>query len=355
VRLAPLLLATALLALPATAQAATVNSLGAEILYQGDLTERSDATVTIIEGGTQVDIVERGTSLQAGLGCSQVETPAGSDKKGQVRCSLESAEKITFDMRDSDDALTVAIGATPPAPPLSVLGGEGIDVVSYSPPAPATGVSVSLDGVANDGLPGRGDNIGADVETAVGTGSADVLTGNDSANRFFGSGGEDVYSGAGGRDLFETSEPGGAPARDRITCGAGRDTVDGDELDEADPDCEIVAVNSRIDLTNGRDVFKLFRSGLSVFGRGGNDVITGNAADVIDGGKGNDKLIGGSDVDRLTGGPGRDKLYGGAAGDTIRARDGKRDRVGCGPGQDVVQADRRDSVRPDCEKVTRRR
>lgn len=352
-RIGPLLLATALLALPATAEAATVNSLGSEILYQGDLTERSDATVTIVEDGTQVDIVERGTSLQAGLGCAQVQTPAGSDIKGQVRCSLESAEKITFDMRDSDDSLTVAIGSTP-APPLSVLGGDGSDLVAYSPPAPPSGVMVSLDGMANDGLPDRGDNIGADVETVIGTGAADTLTGNDSANRFFGGGGEDVYSGAGGRDLFETTEPGDPIARDRIACGAGRDIVDGDKLDEAGADCEIVAVDGRIDLTNGPDVFKLFRSGLSVFGRGGNDVITGIGADVIDGGKGNDRLVGGSDVDRLTGGTGRDKVFGGGAGDTIRVRDGVRDFVGCGPGRDVVKADRRDRVRSDCEKVSRR-
>jgi Ca2+-binding RTX toxin-like protein len=353
VRLVPLLVLTALLALPSGAGAATVNHLGNEILYQGDLTEESSASVQVSDDGKQIDIIERGTSLQAGLGCDQIETPAGSDKTGEVSCPLEGAQKITFDMRDNDDALLIAIGSKP-TPPLSVLGGEGTDLVIYSPPPPVLGVSVTLDGMANDGLPDRGDNIGADVEQVFGTEAADVLAGNDEANKLFGDAGADTYSGAGGDDLIETFEPGGPPERDDVRCGPGRDIVDGDKLDTIAADCEIVARASRVLLTNGPDRFKLFRSALTVFGRGGNDVITGFFRDRIDGGKGRDKLVGGRSVDVLTGGPDRDKLYGGSGRDTINARDGDRDTVGCGTGRDVVKADRKDRVRGDCEKVSRR-
>jgi Ca2+-binding RTX toxin-like protein len=353
VRVAALLLLAASLALPCGAQAATVNHLGNEILYQGDLTEESNAEVRVSDDGLKLDIIERGTSLQAGLGCDQVETPPGSDKSGEVACPLEGAEKLTFDMRDNDDALLIEIGSRP-TPPLSVSGGEGIDLVTYTPPPPVTGVSITLDGIANDGPPDRGDNIGVDVENAFGTEAADVLAGNDEANKFFGDAGADVYSGGGGNDLLESFEPGGPPEKDEVTCGPGRDIVDGDKLDTVAADCEIVARASRVLLTNGPDKLKLFRSALSVFGRGGNDVITGFFRDRIDGGKGNDKLVGGDSVDLLTGGPGQDKLYGGSGRDTIRARDGKRDLVGCGSGRDTVQADRSDRVRPDCEKVSRR-
>ena len=43
-----------------------------------------------------------------------------------------------------------------------VLGGPGADVVTYAERTPA--VSVTLDGLANDGTGGEGDDIAADVE-----------------------------------------------------------------------------------------------------------------------------------------------------------------------------------------------
>jgi hypothetical protein len=55
----------------------------------------------------------------------------------------------------------------------------------------------------------------------------------------------------------------------------------------------------------------------------------------FEGGAGRDLLIGGSAPDLLDGGPG---------GDRIRARDGKRDKVTCGGGNDRVRADRKDKL-----------
>jgi Ca2+-binding RTX toxin-like protein len=353
VRYALLTLAVALLAFPGVASAAVVNSFGNEVRYEGDLGEQSDAEVGLTPDGTQLDFVERATSLQAGLGCTQVDTPAGSGKTGEVTCTVQGVMKVTFEMRDGDDSLTVLPSAATAAP-MEVNGGDGLDLVSYLAwPAGGPGVSVTLDDARNDGPAGRSDFIRSDVENVNGSNAADVLTGSAAPNRFFGSAGADSYSGGAGDDYFDTTEP-AAPERDTVACGPGTDIVDADKLDQIGPGCEVVARNSRVLLTNGPDRFKPFRSELSVYGRGGNDVITGFFRDRMDGGKGNDKLSGGDGPDVLTGGPGRDRLFGGTGNDTIRARDGQRDLVICGKGKDTVKADRGDTVDGDCEKVSRR-
>jgi hypothetical protein len=81
--------------------------------------------------------------------------------------------------------------------------------------------------------------------------------------------------------------------------------------------------------------------------------------DHIFGGRGDDRLFGGARHDRLHGGPGRDLLHAGRARDLLRSgsgddvllvRDGARDHVTCGNGQDVVIADRRDHL-AGCERA----
>ncbi len=78
-------------------------------------------------------------------------------------------------------------------------------------------------------------------------------------------------------------------------------------------------------------------------------------ADSILGRGGNDELLGRSGTDFLSGGRGRDMIAGGSGNDRIVAQyDGSRDRVLCGSGLDVVNADLLDAVAADCELVGRR-
>jgi arylsulfatase A-like enzyme len=92
----------------------------------------------------------------------------------------------------------------------------------------------------------------------------------------------------------------------------------------------------------------------TVCGRSASDVIEGRGgADDLRGNAGDDRLLGGLGGDRLDGGPGRDLLDGGPGDDIVLARDGLRDRVVCGPGLDVVYADKRDRVARSCEQVSR--
>lgn len=68
----------------------------------------------------------------------------------------------------------------------------------------------------------------------------------------------------------------------------------------------------------------------------------------------NDVIVAGPGNDRIDGRAGPDLIVAGAGNDRIAAGDGTRDRIVCGPGRDVVSADRRDLVASDCESVSRR-
>jgi hypothetical protein len=63
------------------------------------------------------------------------------------------------------------------------FGGAGIDTANYGPRQSGTRVlNLSLDGFANDGEPGEGDNLGTDVENVNGGVGPNVITGNGSPN-----------------------------------------------------------------------------------------------------------------------------------------------------------------------------
>jgi Tol biopolymer transport system component len=92
----------------------------------------------------------------------------------------------------------------------------------------------------------------------------------------------------------------------------------------------------------------------ALYGGAGRDVLLGyERPDFLQGGAGRDTLFGGPGDDRLYGGPGADRILGGPNWDAIYARDGARDVVRCGTGQDAVRADRGDRIARDCELVER--
>jgi hypothetical protein len=85
-------------------------------------------------------------------------------------------------------------------------------------------------------------------------------------------------------------------------------------------------------------------------GTGKADKLSGGAGDdVLNGGAGNDTLIGGAGNDTLAGGPGIDRFEAGTGNDKVNSRDGKREKVDCGPGKDTVKADSHDKLR-GCER-----
>jgi serralysin len=106
-------------------------------------------------------------------------------------------------------------------------GGPGNDTASCERRAGA--VLVSLDGVANDGAPGEGDNIRPDVETVIGGVGDDVLIGNAADNVLIGGPGTDNLIGLAGDDVLYAAD--GVSGNDRVDGGAGTDGCKADPGD----------------------------------------------------------------------------------------------------------------------------
>jgi hypothetical protein len=91
-------------------------------------------------------------------------------------------------------------------------GEGGLDKVRYG--GRLTAVNVTLNGIANDGATGEGDNVLPSVEQVVGGNGGDTLTGNGFANTLEGFGGADRLRGGAGNDT--------------LVGGAGGDSVFGE-------------------------------------------------------------------------------------------------------------------------------
>ena len=153
------------------------------------------------------------------------------------------------------------------------------------------GMAISIDGQANDGSPGEGDNVGSDIEAIGGTVHNDAFTGSAGADNFEGNGGGDEIHGAGGND--------------------------------------------------------------DLYGGGGDDRVFGDAGnDKVQGASGSDSVDGGTGLDQIYGDIASCSVFCTFDPDTVFARDGERDVVDCGGGADSAQVDQLDLV-AFCSSVDR--
>jgi Ca2+-binding RTX toxin-like protein len=151
----------------------------------------------VLDGGA-------GSDALSGLGGNDVLMDSGGDTAGD-----------RLDGGDGDDLLAAGPG------PDVYIGGDGEDgVTDYAGRTAA--VVATLDGVADDGVAGEGDNLGTDVEDVSGGSGADTITGNAADNQLDGGAGDDSISGADGNDGLA-----GGAGRDVIDGGAGRDALEG--------------------------------------------------------------------------------------------------------------------------------
>ncbi|MCA3015308.1 MAG: hypothetical protein INH41_23215 [Myxococcaceae bacterium] len=111
----------------------------------------------------------------------------------------------------------------------TLAGGDGFDRVDYS--ARSAALTVTLDGMANDGAAGEADDVEADVERVDGGSGNDALTGNGSANELNGNGGNDTLTGLDGRDVLS-----GGAGNDTLLGGDGDDILE-DIVDGGSCDC----------------------------------------------------------------------------------------------------------------------
>jgi Ca2+-binding RTX toxin-like protein len=217
-----------------------------------------------------------------------------------------------------------------------IEGGAGSDGVYYSEPQRSASepVNISLDGTADDGESGEGDNALSDVEKAQGGAGDDTLTGDADPNTLYGGPGGDTLSGEGGADtLFgelggdklqggdsgDTLYPGhDSDPDDPISGGAGSDTVRYQDRSAAEP--VAVSLNDTADdggATEGDNVLSDVEKILA--GRGEDTLVGSPFANVLDGGPGDDDITGGDAADSLYGREGDDVLH--SEGDGVRDRD----------------------------------
>jgi Ca2+-binding RTX toxin-like protein len=294
-----------------------------------------------------------------------------------ANCEWNPAAGVRVDLGDADDRVTV-FDDLPATTPIAVAGGTGSDELSMSIYAgPAT-----LDG-------GAGDDVlkaGGGADALIGGDGNDTIEGRNGADQIQGGAGDDKLSGDGN---FGTNG-------DAIDGGPGVDAIESDWYQETSTTTEIsvslaggaddgrsgegddIRAVERIishapgtlvgtDAGEHLEVFQIL-GGTNLVGHGGPDTLKGaDGPDRLDGGAGDDMLDARYGDDHVVGGPGRDTILADQAGgecsylwckfpygnDTVDARDGERDSVTCGAGQDSVQADAVDVVAPDCETVTR--
>lgn len=187
----------------------------------------------------------RGDDRVRGLGGDDMLR--GSDGQDEIRAGEGDDE---LQGGDGDDELVGEAGADlllgDPGTRLgadTMRGGDGVDTVSYA--VKRDPVTVDFDGAADDGAAGEADNVGIDVENAIGGGGADTLLGDARANALTGGEGADHLEGGEGVDTLVgdagddtiVSRDGVA---DAVSCGAGADTVIADPADTIAADCENV-------------------------------------------------------------------------------------------------------------------
>jgi Ca2+-binding RTX toxin-like protein len=227
---------------------------GLEIVLDGSVSGTEDKIVNVENalGGTGDDKLigtEGPNALFGGDGSDGLDGKGGDDTlNGGDGNDLIWGEggKDTIAAGDGADTITGGDG------PDWISAWTGVDTVTYEDHS--AGVTVTLEGTANDGAAGEGDNVLPGAETIVGGSGADTLTGDGGPNTIVGGKGVDTLNGLGGTDQLDG--------------GPGKDVLNG-----------------------------------------------GDNGDTLSGGTDNDQLYGDAGVDALRGGPGNDKLHGGAEGD----------------------------------------
>lgn len=132
-----------------------------------------------LSGGAGRDTLTVGCCAAQGIGA----TLNGGDGADAL---IGSTSDDVFNGGAGDDTLVGSGGAD------VFNGGEGVDTVSFFDSVP-TGVDITPDGKADDGLPGEGANVMPDVEDLIGSTGADTISGAPGVvNRIDGAGGGDT-------------------------------------------------------------------------------------------------------------------------------------------------------------------
>src|SRR5437016_4799448 len=195
-------------------------------------------TVTGTNGAETIALSKSGTSLRVAIGSSFQSFKYTSVTRVVVR-GLDGNDTIALGTLDKPGLLDGGAGndtITGGAANDTLIGGPGSDIlkggaksdtVDYS--ASRANLTITMDGIANDGAANERDNVGTDVENVIGGSGNDKITGSAAANVLRGGAGNDtLIGGAGDDDLY------GDLGNDILTGNAGADwLVGGDGIDTA--------------------------------------------------------------------------------------------------------------------------
>lgn len=209
-------------------------------------------------------------------------------------------------------------------------GGDGYDLVRYD----LAGGGVVMDLSRQGGFGGEADGDAyLSIEGVVGSGFADILTGDAAANILYALAGDDIlYALAGADQLF------GGDGNDFLYGGFGSDLLDGGNgYDIARFDSAglaFIIVDLKNGVTNDNDHMTSIES-----------IVATNQADILYGDDGGNIIYALAGDDRLVGGAGDDALYGGSGADLFAfdsgsGRDLVADFQAVGAGHDVIAVER---------------
>ena len=410
----PLLASAALFAIaliaPASALAGTASVGGNQLTTNAPGGETNNLTLSLDGANVRVAETGAGATLTPGAGC----TSGGTN---QALCPLSGFTSISANAGDGADRVTVSVSL-----PATLVGGNGDDVLTGGPlndtldggagddwfignggadtmiggpdndhaswTGRANPVTADLDGVADDGELGEGDNARSDIETLVGGNAADTLTGNSGNNGLDGGPGPDTLNGGAGDDyalywsrtapvnvsLDGVVNDGEAGENDVLAAdvesaigGSGNDTLvgnggvnnlwgwNGDDTLNGGAGPDMMWGGSGLDRVSYASRAAPVAVSLDNFPNDGEAGEFDNAYDVenVTGGDGDDSLTGSAVANVLTGGPGKDTLIGHDGDDSFESRDQQEDYATCGNGADSIVGDWFDAVAVDCESTDR--
>ena len=267
-----------------------------------------------------------------------------------------------------DDDIRVSVGY------FTLIGGPGADRLDATNAGGASvayldhtdGVSVRLNGLADDGSAGEGDNVLGKVGGITGSRGNDFLEAGPLGGNIFGAEGDDTIVGGPGNDYLSgqdgADQISGGEGDDRMLGDAGADVFsggggfDGVEYSSAAPLRLTIGDGANDGAAGeGDDI----RTGVeAVSGGAGDDLIVGDGgANVLSGGLGHDVLRGEGGADLLLGWGDGDILDAGPGEDTVRSRlrrrgldralltDGEADTLDCRGRALFIQADAVDALR----------
>jgi Ca2+-binding RTX toxin-like protein len=186
--------------------------------------DAAQATIANLEirGGDGPDTIvgtRNSDRIDAGPGGGEIDDGPGDD---------------TVSGGSGDDNWTAGTGRD------TFMPGDGADTVSYE--GRSAPVTITLDGIADDGEAGEGDNVGT-PESATGGAGNDRIVGNDLGGYLYGRSGNDTIVAGRGEDRVQGDEGDDTidtrdGRYDSIDCGAGNDTLYADPGDSA-TNCEV--------------------------------------------------------------------------------------------------------------------